>query len=86
MTVYLEGLTDSLRFYARALTSNHDVTAQIVAYRGRRATLRKVSRIAKQARAQLISRYRIDGKRIATVTRNQRRDCSQIELWLIGRR
>jgi hypothetical protein len=86
MSVYLEGLTHSLRFYARALTSNQNVFAKIVAYRGRRATVRKVARIASQARTQLITQHRIDGNRIATVARNQSRDCSQIELWLIGHR
>ena len=82
MTVYLEDLGDSLRFYARALLANPGVSAKIVAYPGRRATVRKVAHMAAQARSQLIANYHIDGKRILTTTRNRRRDCTQLELWL----
>ena len=82
MTVYLEDLGDSLRFYARALLANQDVSAKIVVYPGRHTTVRKVARIAARARSQLIANYQIDGKRILTTARNRRRDCSQLELWL----
>jgi hypothetical protein len=82
MTVYLEEMADYLRFYARAMLANRTVTAKIVAYPGRRSTVRKVARIASQARSQLAANYHIDGKRVVTITRNRRRDCSQLELWL----
>lgn len=85
MTVYLDDLADSLRFYARAL-ANPSVSAKIVAYPGRRATVRKVARIAAHARRQLIANNHIHGKRIAVVASNRRRDCSQLELWLTRRR
>ena len=85
-TVYLEDLADSLRFYARALLANPDVSARIVAYPGRRSTVCKVATIATHARATLISNYHIDGSRIAAVAKNQRRTCSQIELWITKRR
>jgi hypothetical protein len=82
VTIYLERVSDSLRFYAQALLANPDVSARIVGYPGRRATVGKVARIARRARAQLIAEYRVDGKRITAVAQNRRRDCSQIELWL----
>lgn len=85
VTVYLEDLVDSLRFYARALANSH-VSAKIVAYPDRRSTVRKVSYIATHARAELITRYGIDGERIAVVANNRRRTCSQIELWVTKRR
>lgn len=81
MTVYLEELDDSLRFYARALLANPNVSARIVAYPGRRSTVRKVARIAMHARAALIAKYHIDGKRVAVIAKHQRRTCSQVELW-----
>ena len=86
MTLNLEELGDYLRFYARALLANPKASANIVAYPGRRATVRKIARIASHARSQLIDDYHIDGKRIVTIARNHRRDCSQLELWLTMRR
>ena len=82
MTLYLEELGDYVRFYARALLGTPNVAAKIVAYPGRRATVRKVARIATGVRSQLINDYHIDGKRIVSIARNRRRDCSQLELWL----
>jgi hypothetical protein len=82
MTLNLEELGDYLRFYARALLANQKPSAKIVAYPGRRGTVRKVARIATQARSQLIENFHIDGKRVVTIARNRRRDCSQLELWL----
>jgi hypothetical protein len=86
MSVYLEDLTDSLRFYARALLANPNVSAKIIAYPGHRSTVRKVARIGTHARAHLIANYHIDGKRIATIANNRRRNCSQLELWLTRQR
>jgi hypothetical protein len=85
-TVYLEDLADSLRFYARAVLANPTLSAKIVVYPGERSTVRKVATIATHARATLISNYHIGGKRIATIVSNQRRTCSQIELWVTKRR
>jgi hypothetical protein len=85
MTVYLEELADYLRFYARALLGNPSVSAKIVAYPGRGATVRKVANIASQTRAELIANYHIDGKRIVTQAHTRRRHCSQLELWLTAR-
>ena len=82
MTVYLEDLADSLRFYARALLANPNVSARIVAYPGRRVSVRTTMRIATHARAQLIANYHIDRKRIAALASYHRRHCSQLELWL----
>jgi hypothetical protein len=86
MTLNLEELADYLRFYARALLANQKASAKIVAYPGRRATVRKVARIATEARSQLIENFHIDGKRVVTIAGNRRRDCSQLELWLTPRR
>jgi hypothetical protein len=85
MSVYLEDLSDSLRFYARALLANPNVSARIVAYPGRRSSVRRVVRLANRARAQLVANYHIEGKRITVAANNRRRHCSQIELWLTQR-
>jgi hypothetical protein len=83
----LEELADYLRFYGRALLANPNASAKLVAYPGRKSTVRSVGRIAAKARRQLIANYGIDAQRIATITHSRRRrDCSQIELWLTPRR
>ena len=86
MTVYLEETDDSLRFYARALVANPKTVAKIVAFPGRRTSVAKIRRVAMQARAALMKNYHIDGKRIVASARTQRRDCSQVELWLTEER
>jgi hypothetical protein len=82
MTVYLEETDDSLRFYARALGANPNTVAKIVVFRGRRTSVARIRRVASRARAALIKNYHIDGRRIVTRTFRQRRNCSQVELWL----
>jgi hypothetical protein len=86
MTVYLEETDDSLRFYARALVANPNTVAKIVAFPGRGTSVAKIRRVASRARAALIKNYHIDGRRIVTSARRQRRDCSQVELWLTEER
>lgn len=82
MTVYLEETDDSLRFYARALVANPNTVAKIVAFPRRRTSLARARRVAMRARMALMKKYHIDGGRIVTSAGRERRDCSQVELWI----
>jgi hypothetical protein len=88
MWVYLEESDDSLRYYARALIANPNTAAQIVAYPGRPGSVARFTSVARvkdlaiHTRAALIKKYHIEGRRIVTGARRQRRNRSQVELWL----
>ena len=82
MTIYLEETDDSLRFFARALAANPNAGARIVGFPGRRTSFAAIRRLTTRARTALMKNYDIDGRRIVTSGRRQRRDCSQIELWI----
>jgi hypothetical protein len=82
-SIYLEEFDDYLRFYAEALRENPNAGSRIIGYPGRRGSLSKAERMARDTRKLLMKKYNISAARVVAKARNSRRECSEIELWIV---
>jgi len=82
-SIYLEELEDSLRFYAQALRENPNTRSRIIVYPGQRSRLSRAAKIARDTRSSLIRNHGISADRIVAQARNRRRECTEVELWIV---
>lgn len=85
-SIYLEGIKDYLRFYAKALNENPNMQSRIIVYPKQRGRLTKAMKIARDTRNLLIKDYGISAHRITATAGNPHRGCTEIELWIIPKR
>ena len=82
-SIHLEELDDYLKFYAEALRNNQNARSSIIVYPGKRNRLSKAEKMARDTRRLLIKKYNISAARVVAKARNRRRECSEIELWIV---
>lgn len=82
-SIHLEELDDYLRFYAEALRDNPNARSSIIVYPGKRSRLNKAEKRARDTRKQLLKKYNISAARVVAKAMNRRRECSEIELWIV---
>lgn len=82
-SISLEELDDYLRFYAEALRGNPNSRSRVIVYPGRRSRLSKAEGMARDTRRSLIRKYEVSAARVTAEARNRRRECSEIELWIV---
>ena len=83
-SIHLEELDDYLRFYAEALRGNPNARSRIIVYPGKRSRLSKAKKMAQDTRSLLITKYNVGAERIVAKARGGRRECSEIELWIVS--
>jgi len=83
VSITLEEFDDHLRFYAEALRANPNARSRIIVYPGQRSSLRRATEMAQNTRRLLIRQYQISAERIMAQARSRRRECSEIELWVV---
>jgi len=82
-TVYLYELEDSLKFYVEALIENPNTQGWIVVYPGQRSGLSKAAKVARDAKNRLVKAYNVGADRLIARARDERRECTEVELWIV---
>jgi len=85
-SIHLEELDDYLRFYTEALRRNPNARSQVIVYPGKRSSFSKAEKMARDIRGLLIKKYGMNAARVVAKARNRRRECSEIELWIVPAR